>query len=60
MAIDILNLTEGDQEVLDELVHDTFSRSASSLNNQGPEAQIVFLLCQGWTEEKLLQALAIK
>jgi hypothetical protein len=30
-------------DVLDEMVHDVFSRQASNLNNQGQDAQIEFL-----------------
>ena len=44
-------------EKLDELVHDEFSRKASSLNNQGVDDQVEFL-CQHNTPdevEKLLE-----
>jgi hypothetical protein len=41
-----------EDEQLDELVHDEYSRMASSLNNEGRDAQVAFLL-ERWTADGL-------
>jgi hypothetical protein len=41
-----------EDEQLDELVHDEYSRMASSLNNEGIEAQLTFL-AERWDAETL-------
>ena len=38
---------------LDDLVHDTASQIASEINNGGTEAQLQYLLDNGWTEEHI-------
>ena len=38
-------------------IHDSYSASASELNNRGPEAQIAWLLEEGVTEGEILEAL---
>ncbi len=42
---------------LDDLVHDAKSQEASSINNEGVEAQVRFLLETGYTLETLRAAL---
>ena len=37
-------LEQLDQDQLDELVHDFKSLEASEINNQGPDAQIAYIL----------------
>jgi hypothetical protein len=39
---------------LDDLVHDLKSEEASEINNNGPEAQVEFLLDAGMTEDEIL------
>lgn len=48
------------QFALDELVEDQASSQSSSLNNQGVEIQIDFLLAQGFSSEQLQSAIANK
>ncbi len=47
-------LDDGD---LDDLVHDAKSHEASAINNEGTEAQVLFLLENGYTLETLRVAL---
>lgn len=42
-------------DVLDEVIHETFSGMASDINNSGIENQVEFLLGQGYTEEQILK-----
>ena len=44
---EIVKLSKLDPAVLDDLVHDVFSRRASKINNQGVHEQIAFLLYEG-------------
>jgi hypothetical protein len=44
-------------EKLDEFVHDAKSQEASDINNGGIDAQIDYLLENGWTLEGILAAL---
>lgn len=45
-------------EALDELVHDAYSRQASSTNSDGYTEQVLFLLRSGYSIEELCDALA--
>ena len=47
-----------DEETLDGLVHDVKSEEASSINNDGKEAQVRFLLNSGFTRDDLLRELS--
>lgn len=38
---------------LDEMVHDTASSHASSVNNEGMAGQIFYLLTHGWSEQEI-------
>jgi hypothetical protein len=49
-----------EQEELDDLVHDLASQAAATVNNQGPEAQIRFLLEEMGSERDTLNALPLK
>lgn len=51
--------TEEQQDALDNLVHDVASRSASSVNNDGPDSQLRFLLANGWTVADVLHRLGL-
>jgi hypothetical protein len=42
------------EDSLDGLVHDTFSKIASDVNNEGIRAQVMFLLANGYGWEKLV------
>jgi hypothetical protein len=42
---------------MDALVHDAASQAASSVNNEGLDGQVRYLLEQGWTEKNVLEAL---
>lgn len=53
MDVDFDNLTEAQQESLDELVHEMASQIASNTNNAGPKDQIDFLLMHGMTLENI-------
>lgn len=44
-------------DVLDEAVHDTASEQASSINNQGMEEQIKYLLTYSMTPERVEELL---
>lgn len=47
---------EGDHEgVLDSVVHDECSAFATGVNNDGAEAQVKYLLVNGWTEAMILK-----
>ncbi|HBD37910.1 hypothetical protein ACUXQ2_006253 [Cupriavidus metallidurans] len=48
-----LVLEGGDESVLDSVVHDECSAHATGINNDGTEAQVAFLLANGWTEEAI-------
>ena len=45
---DVTELSTKQPVVLDDMVHDAFSAQASSVNNDGVEAQIRYLLAHGW------------
>jgi hypothetical protein len=45
------------EEYLDDAVHDAASQQASNVNNEGHEAQIRFLLGQGYGEQDLVNLL---
>ncbi len=47
-------------EKLDELVHDLAGKSASAINNQGPEAQIDFCVDNGMTHSQIVEACGLK
>ena len=46
------------EDLLDGLVHDVKSEEAASINNDGKEAQVRFLLDSGFTREDLLRELS--
>jgi hypothetical protein len=46
-----------EQDVLDGLVHDAKSSEASTINNQGHEEQIRYLLERGFTESEIRAAI---
>lgn len=48
---------EEKQDVLDELIHEIFSGRASQVNNDGMEAQRIFLLSEGFSQEELKELL---
>lgn len=50
-----LVLDGDDETVLDSVVHDAFSALATEINNDGPEAQVKYLLSNGWTEADILK-----
>jgi len=50
-----LVLEGGDESVLDSVVHDECSAFAAGVNNDGAEAQIKYLLSNGWTEAMILK-----
>lgn len=45
-----------EDEQLDELVHDEYSRMASARNNEGRDSQMAFLL-ERWTADSLREEL---
>ena len=47
-------------EQLDELVHDLKGKEASYINNQGPEAQVQFLVDAGMTHAQIVEACGLK
>ncbi|PNE59796.1 hypothetical protein A8H39_01220 [Paraburkholderia fungorum] len=51
---------EGDDETaLDGVVHDECSALATGINNDGAEAQVKYLLANGWTEAMILKEAGI-
>ena len=42
------------QERLDDLIHDEYSRMASDLNNEGPNAQLALLITSGMTADEIV------
>lgn len=42
-----------EQEALDDLVHDEKAAEAAGINNDGKEAQVVYLLSNGWTSAEI-------
>lgn len=49
--------TQDDAELLDDAVHDVKSREAASINNEGMESQIEFLLDSGYPEQEIIDML---
>lgn len=49
-----LDADKMDESILDAAVHDTASSLASDANNSGLQAQIAFLIANGWTAESLI------
>lgn len=49
MALDKDNLTDAQQDMLDDLVDEFMSSARAAINNAGPSAQIDYLLSQGMT-----------
>lgn len=52
--IAVLALEGEDELVLDAVVHAASSAIATDINNQGAEAQVKYLLSNGWTEAMIL------
>lgn len=44
MKKELLDLITLDPTIMDDIIHDVFSRRAADVNNEGPEAQVAFLL----------------
>lgn len=47
---------DGPREALDELVHDVASSEATSVNNEGLDAQLKYLQSRGYDIEAVLEA----
>lgn len=45
----------GDENILDDILHDAFADQASAVNNAGLEAQIRYLLANDFTEDMILE-----
>lgn len=52
-------LTEEQQDAMDNLVHDTASNPASDINNNGPDAQLHYLLANGFTYAEVRQRIGL-
>lgn len=53
----IERIRETDESLLDNLVIEAFELKASNLNNEGPEAQLLWLIANGYTPEEVLAEL---
>ena len=57
LVADLVAKVEGSdkyQEIIDDLVHDCVSQTASAINNEGPSGQIDYLLGHGLSKEDIL------
>lgn len=60
-TLDVMLFADADTvSDLDDLVHETASRVASSVNNSGVEAQVQYLKESGWGDMEIAQALNAK
>lgn len=52
-------ITEDDSIALDGLVHDSKSKEATDINNEGSRSQLTYLLDSGYTMEQLKEELGL-